>query len=313
MKSKLTFIHALSPLHAGTGQGVGVIDLPIAREKATNIPYLPGSSVKGSLRDEFNPPKDEKDAESEAEKKAIREQKDLRDRIFGPEKIDGNNGYAGAIQFTDQTLLCLPVRSLAGTFAYVTSPYILKRLKRDADLDSTFNPPNIPGDKKCVVASDVLIIVNNEICLEDLDLQANTDKDKVWANWLKDKIFTDSTWQQHFADRFCIVSDNVFSFFLNTATEVTARIKLQDDTKTTQQGALWYEESLPTESILFGLALAFPNNSTGLNETQIFKAVSDKLEKPLQFGGNATVGRGLCQVKLVDISASQTGTNSGAK
>ena len=36
MDAKLLFVHALSPLHAGTGQGVGVVDLPIAREKATN-------------------------------------------------------------------------------------------------------------------------------------------------------------------------------------------------------------------------------------------------------------------------------------
>lgn len=49
--TRLYFIHVLSPLHAGTGQGTGVIDLPIAREKATGIPYLPGSSVKGTLRD----------------------------------------------------------------------------------------------------------------------------------------------------------------------------------------------------------------------------------------------------------------------
>ena len=296
MKSKLTFIHALSPLHAGTGQGVGVIDLPIAREKATNIPYLPGSSVKGSVRDEFNGEPNQ-------------------DQIFGPEDAS----FAGAIQFTDQTLLCLPVRSLAGTFAYVTSPYILKRLKRDANL--TFTVPNISTDKKCVVASNVLKIVPpaNDICLEDLDLVAEATPDAVWANDLKSKIFTDQPWQQHFADRFCIVSDNVFSFLLNTATEVTARIKLQDDTKTTQQGALWYEESLPTESILFGLALAFPNEKTKkadgnkFTPQEIFKAVSNKLEKPLQFGGNATVGRGLCQVKFVDIPASQALTNSGAK
>ncbi|HEY7420145.1 MAG TPA: RAMP superfamily CRISPR-associated protein, partial [Ktedonobacteraceae bacterium] len=50
MNAQLTFIHALSPLHAGTGQGAGVIDLPVAREKATNIPFLPGSSLKGALR-----------------------------------------------------------------------------------------------------------------------------------------------------------------------------------------------------------------------------------------------------------------------
>lgn len=314
MKSKLTFIHALSPLHAGTGQGVGVIDLPIAREKATNIPYLPGSSLKGSIRDEFNP-----NSSDNATSKAQKE--DLRDKIFGPEKVDGNNGYAGAIQFTDQTLLCLPVRSLAGTFAYVTSPYILKRLKRDANL--TYPIPNISTDQKCVVTSDVLKIVNNDICLEDLDLQAETNKDANWANGLKNIVFPNpkddkgqvviNPWQKHFADRFCIVSDNVFSFLLNTATEVTARIKLQDDTKTTEQGALWYEESLPTESILFGLALAFPNAKTIFDEDRIFEEVKKKIGKPLQFGGNATVGRGLCNVTFADIPPTQATTNSGGK
>ena len=44
-------LHALSPLHAGTGQSVGLIDLPIARLRATNIPYVPGSSLKGVLRE----------------------------------------------------------------------------------------------------------------------------------------------------------------------------------------------------------------------------------------------------------------------
>lgn len=303
MKSKLTFIHALSPLHAGTGQGVGVIDLPIAREKATNIPYLPGSSVKGSLRDEFN------------------DDANLRDKIFGPEKVDGNSGYAGAIQFTDQTLLCLPVRSLVGTFAYVTSPYILRRLKRDATL--SFVVPPVTDTKtaaKCIVTSDTLKL-SDKVCLEDLDLTPETTKDAVWANWLKDKIFPNSidangqqienAWQQHFAERFCIVSDNVFGFLLNTATEVTARIKLQDYTKTTEQGALWYEESLPTESILFGLALSFPNPRTGLDDDAIFESISIKIGKPLQFGGNATVGRGLCQFSLAEIPAPQPVTNSG--
>ena len=52
MNARLTFIQALSSLHPGTGQGAGVIDLPVAREAATGIPYLPGSSLKGVLRDQ---------------------------------------------------------------------------------------------------------------------------------------------------------------------------------------------------------------------------------------------------------------------
>ncbi|HFE65914.1 MAG TPA: type III-B CRISPR module RAMP protein Cmr4, partial [Chloroflexi bacterium] len=51
MQAKLMFLHALSPLHAGTGQGVGAIDLPISREKGTDVPIVPGSSLKGVLRD----------------------------------------------------------------------------------------------------------------------------------------------------------------------------------------------------------------------------------------------------------------------
>jgi len=299
MKAKLTFIHALSPLHAGTGQGIGAIDLPIAREKATNIPYLPGSSVKGSLRDEFN------------------QDEDLRNRIFGPEKLEGDSGYAGAIQFTDQTLLCLPVRSLAGTFAYVTSPYMLRRFQRDAgnvsENFSALKVKDIQDTKEkspCYISSVCKVQLDDFVCLEDLDLTPEADKSIAddWVNGLKDKIFPNTTsengqqqtndWQNCFAERFCVVSDDVFGFLLQTATQVTARIKLSDDTKTTSDGALWYEEALPTESILFGLALAFPNQKTKLTADEIFAHVAPKLNQTLQFGGNATVGRGLCRVNL---------------
>src|SRR5260370_40195006 len=117
MNSCLTFIHALSPLHAGTGQGIGVIDLPIARERATNLPFVPGSTVKGVLRDE---------CESSAA------HKDRCDNIFGPKVVDDQSSYAGSANFTDQRLLCLPVNSLLVTFALITRPFILQRLWRDS-------------------------------------------------------------------------------------------------------------------------------------------------------------------------------------
>src|SRR5450631_1528256 len=106
MKAQLTFIHALSPLHAGIGQGAGVIDLPIAREKATGIPFLPGSSTKGALRTRCT-----QDQQLEQYKE-----------IFGSEPSEVQEMRTGSVQFTDQRLLLLPVRSIAGTFAWVTSP-----------------------------------------------------------------------------------------------------------------------------------------------------------------------------------------------
>src|SRR6266704_3678945 len=141
MSALLTFVHALSPLHAGTGQGVGVIDLPIAREKATGLPFLPGSSLKGPLR-------------------ASLDNLEQRRAIFGPEttEINSEDNYASSVQFSDQRLLLLPVRSLAGTFAWVTSPFVLRRLLRDMEdvqqqkLDYVI--PTIDGKEECLVANE---------------------------------------------------------------------------------------------------------------------------------------------------------------
>src|ERR1700682_5708296 len=107
--ARLTFVHALSALHAGVGQGAGVIDLPIAREKATGIPFLPGSSIKGALR-------------TRAQQDGLSsEYKD----IFGSDPFRSEPTRASSVLFSDQRLLLLPVRSIADTFAWVTSPYIL--------------------------------------------------------------------------------------------------------------------------------------------------------------------------------------------
>lgn len=141
MQAKLYFVHALTPLHAGTGQGVGVIDLPIAREKATGIPYLPGSSVKGVLRDAS------KSSDSAA-----------TIAVFGPE-TENASAHAGALQVADARLLLLPVRSLRGTYAWVTSPLLLRRFQRDGeyaensvDLPTAIPVPQEPG--ACLVAPD---------------------------------------------------------------------------------------------------------------------------------------------------------------
>jgi CRISPR-associated protein Cmr4 len=293
MQAHLFFVHALSPLHAGTGQGIDVIDLPIAREKATGIPFLPGSSLKGTLRDLCT---------------------DIRyAQVFGP---DTNNAaeYAGAVQFSDQRLLLLPIRSLAGTFAWVTSPYLLRRFVRDADSAGVTGLPAIPqpgSESQCLIVDSACRISlarasNQQVFLEDLDLQAAPQTlATAWATQIGQRLFPhESEWQQMLHARFCIVHDDVLSFLLNTALEITARIKLKEATKTVEKGGLWYEESLPTETVLSGLMLITPNKSTGLADNEIFTIIESIIKqnekaRPVQLGGKATVGRGLCQVKMV--------------
>ncbi len=288
MNAQIAFVHALSSLHAGTGQGVGVIDLPIAREKATGIPFLPGSSLKGSLRARCT----EKECTV----------------VFGPETsgIATDNNQASAAQFSDQRLLLLPVRSLAGTFAWVTSPYVLRRFIRDMDDVSIKHQTSIPHITElndCFIANEskIKIDANSKmVYLEDLDLTGKEDPDTTrWATELSKHIFSaEPEWQQMLIERFCIVHDDVFNFIIDSATEITARIKLKENSKTVQDGGLWYEESLPSETILSGLVLANPVNGSITSE-KVFEILGKLTEKTIQLGGKATVGRGMCRVQLV--------------
>ena len=113
MQANLFHLHALSPLHCGTGQSTSVIDLPIARAKATQLPIVPGSSLRGVLREHFT-----------------RADGDIAKTLFGPLSIRSNDeAFAGALSIGDAHLLALPVRCLAGIVSYVTSPFILRALR----------------------------------------------------------------------------------------------------------------------------------------------------------------------------------------
>lgn len=294
--ARMIFVHAVSPLHAGTGQGVGVIDLPIAREKATGLPYLPGSSLKGTLR--ASCPDDEPQRQ--------------RTKVFGKESndISDADNSASATQFSDQRLLFLPLRSLTGTFAWVTCPYVLHRFLRDVrDIENgqnahaTFSVPSFGKDDTghCYTAIEKSAIEADQktVYLEDLDLIAEkNDEIAQWASWIAKQVFPrEAKWQSMFMERVCVVHDDVFNFLINTATEITARIKLIPDSKTVQDGGLWYEEALPTETILAGIVLANPQN---ISVKETFSVLSGLVNKTVQLGGKATVGRGMCRVHMTE-------------
>lgn len=287
MNARLLLIHALSPLHAGTGQGVGAIDLPIAREKATGLPYLPGASLKGTLRAAVDDPA-------------------LRQAVFGSEDAQ----HASPAQLADARLLLLPVRSLAGTFAWVTAPYVLRRALRDArDAGRRDLPAAIPTPalSECAVAgpSSALLVrdgTDGQVVLEDLDLAARPDDGAAaWARWVGRYLFPgEPAWQDYLNERICVVHDDTLAFLLETATEVTARIAMDDATKTARKGGLWYEEALPAETVLLGIVTA---TRVRAGSAAVFDTIASLTAQPLQLGGKATVGRGLCRLRLVDEEA----------
>ena len=50
--SAMLYLYVETPLHAGSGSSVGVVDLPIQRERVTGYPVVQASGLKGKLRSE---------------------------------------------------------------------------------------------------------------------------------------------------------------------------------------------------------------------------------------------------------------------
>ncbi len=283
MQPQLFHVHALSALHCGVGQSAGVVDLPIARARATHLPIIPGSSIRGVLRAHF----EEKD-------------RALATTLFGPRTIAAAEAiFAGALAVGDASLLLLPVRSLAGILCYVTSPFVLQRYAQERKLAGLTSPaiPSLTGKEIAQVTTTSVNRMDGKLILEDLDIEANPaialDE---WAKLIAQAIFpSDESSRSDLSSRLALLPDSIFSFLAETATELRTRIAIDPQTGTVKRGALWFEENLPAEAVLWGVyALSEANDSSGRTAAELTAQLSG--EELLQLGGHAGVGRGLVRL-----------------
>jgi CRISPR-associated protein Cmr4 len=297
MKTKMYWLHALTSVHPGTGVGVGFIDLPIAREKVTGWPTVPGSGIKGVLADSHGAAKEED--------RKHKDNAELR-AAFGVADSDGEStGNSGSLVFCDARLVCLPVRSIYGTFAWVASALCLARLARDleaAGVTGKLPVPSPPAVGKVQLpkgGTSVLCDTGKDfgkVFFTDLDFEAEAgDAAKQWADKIAGWVFPDdAVWPAEFTKRFAVVSDDTFNNLCQNATEVTPRIRINPDKKTVDSGALWYEEYLPAESLLAGLVWCDKvyHNPAGKITPEGLLAKFCQGVKTLQVGGKGTVGKG---------------------
>lgn len=288
----LFFMHSVTPLHAGSGSSLSTIDLPVQREKTTNFPVIAGSGVKGAVREFFE--------NNDTVKGDV-------DVIFGPDK-EGSE-YAGAASFSDAKLLFFPVKSVKGVFVWITCPFVLERFARDYRHSSgkEFGLPKInkvESDGALTGANPGCILTNGEIILEDFVFKAqkNAEFEKV-AQQFASVLFTkDSYWYNKFLSDLVILSDDSFKEFTEYSTEVQARIKIDDKTGTVADGALFYEENIPSETIFYcSLNISDPHKASAGEKVNSAAAILTMVKntskgKVIQFGGDATIGKGMMQI-----------------
>ncbi|MDW8327246.1 MAG: type III-B CRISPR module RAMP protein Cmr4, partial [Anaerolineales bacterium] len=305
-KATLLFLYAETPVHTGSGTSLGVVDLPIQRERATGYPLVQASGLKGCLRDALN------GSAQSAQKVKI---------VFGPETNSASD-HAGALSVGDARVLLFPVRSLVGIFAWVTCEHVLARFHREAQLAGislNWQPigPGPGGDSVVYVSKDTVLKVNDRVVLEEFAFTAETPQNfNLIAQWLSNHALPQGDeyqyWRENLPKRLAILPDNAFRDFVQLSTEVIARVRIDSEKKTVARGALWTEEHLPSETLLYATLFASKprvqenelpeewRSGNGVDKVLEFVRMLDG--KHLQIGGDSTVGRGFVKVHFYSRS-----------
>lgn len=264
MKTLLYGLLAETSIHPGAGQSSGFVDLPVAREAATDYPVIVGSGMKGALlgmaRD-F----DWDDAQ--------------RNDVFG------KHDNAGGLLVSDARLLLLPVRSLTSSFMWLTCPHAIERFMRDhkrsgRTRDAIESIELEDGDNQTpkYLGPDV-----GELYLEERQFAHAGGLPEGLTASLKPLVAHKAA-AARLDKQLVVVSDNSFTWFARYGLAVNARNKLHDEKKTSEN--LWYEETLPPDSLFYWL-LAERSNGALEKIKSLFSA------RPyLQVGGNETIGHG---------------------
>jgi CRISPR-associated protein Cmr4 len=284
-------LYTETPLHCGAEGGTGYVDLPIQRERHTQYPVIPGSTIKGVLRDELSDLGKEKIA-----------------AIFGAEDASS----PGTVSFGDGILVAFPVRSSGAPFHWVTCPFVLERAFRSLGASFAIEPPAPQrawgGGEK-----------DESVLLEEIRLTATPGSDffgdassalgKLLEILPSGKSFEYT--RKLFARRLLIVSDADFKELVETGTEVLTRIKLnfhgttrtikretltpeesQEASDVDLQGNLFVEEVLPPETLFLTTLRA------GGQAEELVTAL--KQRPVIRLGGDETIGRGVTHVTFFD-------------
>jgi CRISPR-associated protein Cmr4 len=318
--SKPLFFICETPLHAGSGSDLGIVDLPIQREKHTGFPKIESSSLKGAIREAVEGVFIKEDAEKAKERK-----NPIVTALFGPE--DSSDAHMGALGFSDARLLLFPVKSMKGVFAWVTCPKVLQQFERDMRISNEHfklkSIPANPNDGECyLLTEDSKVTIPNgqhkSVLLEEYAFKVqsvqtinvievvNTERGEMDLHgWLACYTSEQTFFQDKMMEDIVILSNDDFKDFVNLSTEVITRTKINNDTGTVQPGALFTEEFLPAESVLYSLIMASPTFRKEKGDLDTADKVMAKFTEVItklpvmQIGGNATLGKGIVRTKIV--------------
>lgn len=293
MSQAILQIFTRTPLHIGAGASVGDIDQPVIRERHTGFLVIPGSGTKGAVADYFL----EKSPDSGTLVRTAIGHAVLGDDLDETTAKKEGRAHAGrgGIAFIEGRLLAFPVRSGKGCFAWVTSPFVLRRWARDTERNIGTLPEDLRPDEVCAGGD---LCVGGEALFEDYVLTQKRAGNQSVA--LDDTTKTalaaahdDPVWTQFCGSRLALVHDEVFATLVRTTCEVPQHVSINDETGAAADGKLFNQENCPAETLFYSVLREL--RSGALNALEKMSAEM----KVLQLGADATTGLGFCTTQIV--------------
>lgn len=273
------YIKTISPIHAGSGQSLTSVDMPIQRESHSNIPKIEGSTLKGSIKHNvyhklgFNKENVEKEKKQEYT---------TFEKVFGPE--ENGEKSSSAIAITDAKLLLFPMRSATDIYKLITCPYVLKRWKEETNQNFEDSILDNVKDGYCIVNNNATLLDKDRVMLEEYIFEVY----KQNLSSLFDRILEESQ-----KSKIVILSDSDFIDMVTMYTEVITRNRIDIETGTAQGTGLFSEEYLPVETVMYFSVL---ESAFYKGEEEVLKYFNKKIGRMLQVGGNETIGKGIVKV-----------------
>jgi CRISPR-associated protein Cmr4 len=262
------YLYSFAPIHCGGEGDLGNI-LDIARESHTNFPYIPGSSLRGSLRDEV----------------LQLSNKDITDRLFGKELENVTQMGVHQVWFGDARLLWVPMRTMArqgnDVFIWVSCHSLIRdhsllTHKRMVDF-----PEQAVGDHPGTYT----------VADAEIHVTAFTEEQKqaiaLGGTWHTDLRATKTAWEKSRI----VLPDADFQVLMEHSLWTQIRNKIQE---AGSAEVFWTDICIPRDTLLY---YAWGYNLSRIDpvtpeDHRVLQAVLTGL---LQVGGQANVGRGWVQ------------------
>lgn len=278
MSTQFYLLRPFTNLHVGSGEtNFGVIDNLIERDATTGFPCINSTGIKGAMKQMLH---DEEVSST-----------DLKN-IFGSdtERNHGDTGSGkkykqGESNFLSAQIFAIPVRSAKTPFVLATCPQIIRHfLTFWKDLT---NKDHVEKES-LIKFADLNPTIGKAFCLKKEIIDSNLGGMGINMISISETFKNSDNIIRVFGNTnhpIAIISDeNMIELCNDLNLPVIARNVLEDG----ESKNLWYEQVLPRESLMY-FAVIWGKDQQAIAESQI-------LNKPLQLGGNASVGYGFTRL-----------------